>query len=330
MGAVASGIKVFHFQRVVVTGTLLAMSMGCAAFRTQATVTSDERVSVVLQEVVDWSFEASHPATIGAPVLARVLQGVRVGAEAKVAAYSRQDVDYLAPLLAGALAKAKREQLVVFRLKGRGADRTGAGGGTLYVKGPAIYMTPLPVHDTNAASFAAEVGFEPQDVAKQAKATTEAGLGESQLVSLIVDHWSLGKISTSVLTTASVPAPPPADTSVSALDNAQKVPGGMPEKNSVTVFPVPTPGMSPSPTSTERRPDTAAKTIGANRKPVIGSKSVVPAKPTAVAPKASIRDKSVVHPTNKSQAAASPTQEHKALLELLKSGPEQAAPPADK
>lgn len=204
MGAVASGIKVFRVKHIVVAAGLLGIVSGCAAFHTQTTVTSDERVSVVLQEVVDWSFEASHPATIGAPILAKVLQGVRVGTEAKVAAYSRQDVDYLAPLLAGALARAKREQLVAFHLKGQGSEVSGAGGGTLYVKGPAIYVTPLPAHGTNAASFAAGVGFDPQDAAQGAKATTEAGLGESQLVSLIVDHWSLGKMPLPALTTVSV------------------------------------------------------------------------------------------------------------------------------
>ncbi len=328
MGAVASGIKVCRMKGVVVAAGLLAMLAGCTAFHTQMTVTSDERVSVVLQEVVDWSFEASHPATIGAPLLAKVLQGVRVGAEAKVAAYSRQDVDYLAPLLAGALAKAKREQLVAFRLKGQGGEVAGAGGGTLYVKGPVIYVTPLPARGTNAASFAAGVGFDPPDAAQGAKATTEAGLGESQLVSLIVDHWSLGKVPISTAVTAHPPSP--AESPVLVLDPAERVPGVRPDRMPVAAPSVPSSVVAPVPSSNAPRPDTPTKTSSAKRTPVIGSKSVVPAPRPAAGSNAQNRNKSVAQPTKKKQPDGRPPQQHKALLELLKNGPEQTTVPADK
>ncbi len=326
MGAVASGTNPFRFPRVVVASALLGLLPGCTAFHTQTTVTNDERVSVALQEVIDWSFEASHPATIGAPVLAKVLQGVRIGAETKVAAYSAEDIDYLAPILAGSLAKAKREQLVAFHLKKQGDGNSAAGGGTVYVKGPAIYVTPLPARGSNVSRFAAEVGFEPQGMAQGVKATTEAGLGENRLTSLIVDHWSLAKAPTSAPVTVAVPAPALSNSQAPAQDYAAKVPARAPEKNPMVALPA----VAPATASAQRQPDAPAKTSAPARAPVIGSKSLAPAKAAVEAPKASTRNKAVVQPAKKSLPATGQPHEHQALLELLKKAPDQADALTDK
>ena len=92
-------------------------------------------------EVVDWSFEASHPITINQAVLTRMLHGIRVGTDQASPVFTDKDVEFLAPALSSALTKATPEQVVVFQVFPQTGSIPEATGGTIYAKGPSIYLT---------------------------------------------------------------------------------------------------------------------------------------------------------------------------------------------
>src|SRR5207249_8656814 len=117
---------------LMLTRSALAAVFVCAAMTGCASITGkihqSSRGSVYLEEVPDWSFEAAHPISIDPTTLAQVLSGVRIeerksiyrttsDMEPKaVRAFSDDEVEFLAPLLATALSKADPEELIGFRL----------------------------------------------------------------------------------------------------------------------------------------------------------------------------------------------------------------------
>src|SRR5213593_2646881 len=130
--------------------------------------------SVYLQRASDRSFQAAHPIKLDSSLITRVLRGVRVqdlkgtvetlfASQPKVVrAFSDEDTEFLAPLLATAFSQAASDQQVGFRLTypstGRSiSGRVGAGvgssdpplnslgpeitSGTLYAYGLSLYLT---------------------------------------------------------------------------------------------------------------------------------------------------------------------------------------------
>src|SRR5215470_18027319 len=83
--------------------------------------------SVYLEEVNDWSYEASHPAVIDQLTMAKVLKGLyrnddmsgssrmSAGGSKPMRIFSDEDAEFLSPLLAQGLSKANPGQLVGFR-----------------------------------------------------------------------------------------------------------------------------------------------------------------------------------------------------------------------
>lgn len=115
---------------VAVAALLTVNASGCSRlFKNQTIVHRGEEATVALEEMIDWSFEASHPAKLDTDVVRRALEGVRSQSDVPDRAYSPKDVEYLAPLLAQALAKARPEDMVVFRVRPSGHDGNGVTGG---------------------------------------------------------------------------------------------------------------------------------------------------------------------------------------------------------
>lgn len=126
------GFRGAGWARLMLTRSALAAIFTCAVTSGCASITGkiheSSRGSVYLEEVPDWSFVAAHPVSINPTTMANVLRGVQIeerksmsnttsGMELKaVRAFSDEEVEFLAPLLATALSKADPEELVGFRL----------------------------------------------------------------------------------------------------------------------------------------------------------------------------------------------------------------------
>jgi hypothetical protein len=155
--------------------------------------------SVHLEEVADWSFEASHPAVIDQMTMLKVVKGVVDDDAMKTSArmpasgskpmrvFSDEDAEFLAPLLAQSLSQARPEQIVGFTVSssaGSGAEPT---AGTLYVQQGSMYLTIAPSRSLKAS------GFVPSSIAHTEKARSYAAAGSTGAMSVVIDYQALGK-----------------------------------------------------------------------------------------------------------------------------------------
>lgn len=181
------------------TAPVIAMCLmmtGCSVFSGGPKVHKSAKGSVELQEVADWSFEASHPAVIDHMTMIKIVKGVIADEAAStmpasgtkpMRVFSDEDAEFLAPLLAQGLSQAKPEQIVGFTVSssaGSGAEPT---AGTLYVQGSAIHLTIAS--SPNKKAFA----FMPGSAARMEKTPAYASAGASDALSLVIDYQALAK-----------------------------------------------------------------------------------------------------------------------------------------
>ena len=112
-------------QGVLGIAALALVLSGCASGTNLA---HNAKGSVYLEEVTGWSFEASHPAVIDQLTITKIVKGVygndnqsgslrtSAGGSKPMRTFSDEDAEFLSPLLAQGLSKAKPEQLVGFRI----------------------------------------------------------------------------------------------------------------------------------------------------------------------------------------------------------------------
>ena len=120
-----------HYPRlalVLFTGITLALSACATGPDLDLTIHESERGAVYVERFPDRSFQASHPMTLSADTMARVLRGVVVkdsrgllgnlvaGKPEAVRAFRDEDVEYLAPLLVEGLTRAASDQQVGFHV----------------------------------------------------------------------------------------------------------------------------------------------------------------------------------------------------------------------
>ncbi len=118
-------------MRSPVVSALLAcfIASGCASSpRPELTIHDSPRGSVYLERIPDTSFQATHPISLEPGTVSRALRGIHVrddkntlqalfAAQPSTArAFSDDDADFLAPLIATALTKAAPDQRVGFRI----------------------------------------------------------------------------------------------------------------------------------------------------------------------------------------------------------------------
>src|SRR5215210_653027 len=147
---------------------------------------------VYLEEVSDWSFEASHPAVIDQLTITKIVKGLYrndgVGGSSRMPAggskpmriFSDEDAEFLSPLLAQGLAKAKPEQLVWFRvssLAGSGSEPT---TGSIYVKKGSIHLT--------IGTGAKPTDFMPESAARIEPATAYAAGDALEAMTMVIDY----------------------------------------------------------------------------------------------------------------------------------------------
>jgi len=151
--------------------------------------------SVYLAEVTDWSFEASHPAVIDQLTITKIVKGLysndgmsgssrmSAGGSKPMRIFSDEDAEFLSPLLAQGLSKAKPEQLVGFRVSSSAGSGSEPTTGSIYVQKESIYLT--------IGKGAKPTGFMPESAARTEPAPAYAAGGALDAMTMIIDYHAL-------------------------------------------------------------------------------------------------------------------------------------------
>jgi hypothetical protein len=172
-----------------------AFSLIVTACASESQIAQNAKGSVHLEEVPDWSFEASHPAVIDQVTMAKALRGLytdssqsaspqtSAGGGKPMRLFSDEDVDFLTPLLTQALSKAKPEQLVRFRTSSSAGSGSEPAAGSLYLQKGALHVTILQGRPVK--------GFMPESVARIEQAPAYAAGGGKGYVAAVIDYQAL-------------------------------------------------------------------------------------------------------------------------------------------
>lgn len=213
-------------RNVQSVGMLMCLGLllgGCSTLSGEAKVHESAKRAVYLKEIADWSFEASHPATVDQLTMIKVLKGVVADNISKTPAsgskpmrvFSDEDAEFLAPLLAQGLSQAKPEQIVGFKVSpsaGSGAEPT---AGALYIHKDSIYLTVTPPNNNLVTGFASG------SVARLEKAPSFVAMGSSAFT-MVIDQQALAKAPMpGSLPVAGTPKPVPASEPQKALAATQ-------------------------------------------------------------------------------------------------------------
>ena len=167
---------------------------GCAG---ETKLAHNAKSSVYLEEVTDWSFEASHPAVVDQLTITKIVKGLYsndgIGGSSRMSAgggkpmriFSDEDAEFLSPLLAQGLSKAKPEQLVGFRVSSSAGSGSEPTTGSIYVHNGSIYLT--------VGRGAKPTGFMPESAARTEPAPAYAAGGTLGAMTMIIDYHALAK-----------------------------------------------------------------------------------------------------------------------------------------
>jgi hypothetical protein len=186
-------ISINGFRPVVYCVAIALMATGCS---TTSKIAQSSKGSVHLEEVADWSFEASHPAVIDQTTIVKALKGVysedsqngssrmSAGGGKPMRMFSDEDAEFLAPLLAQGLSKAKPEQLVGFRISSSAGSGSEPTAGSMYVQKGSLYLT--------IAKGARSTTFVPESVART-EALPYTADGMTGMTAHVIDYQALAR-----------------------------------------------------------------------------------------------------------------------------------------
>ncbi|THJ10831.1 MAG: hypothetical protein CAF43_008260 [Nitrospira sp. CG24C] len=219
-------------QSLVGIAASVLLISGCAS---GAKLAQNPNNSVYLEEVSDWSFEASHPAVIDQQTITKIVKGLyandsitgssrmSAGGSKPMRIFSDEDVEFLSPLLTQGLAKAKPEQLVGFHISSSAGSGSEPTTGSLYVLKESIYLT--------LRKGTEPIGFMPESAARTEPAPAYASNGEPGAMTMIIDYHAMAKApmpallpmakATSVLPTAQPRAQAVSDSTVQEAGDAE-------------------------------------------------------------------------------------------------------------
>jgi hypothetical protein len=197
-----------HPQRAVVLliGITLTLSACVTGPELDVTIHESDRGGVYVERIPDRSFRAAHPITLTADTMTRVLRGVAVKEDrgpfgnliigrSIVRAFTDEDVQFLAPLLAEGLAKAASDEQVGFRVVQPGMVELTRG--SLYVYRQSLYLTvpwltPLSGHGGATPALPPTVLFIPES----AKRPDSYRDKRSTEMMLVIDYGLLASLPT--------------------------------------------------------------------------------------------------------------------------------------
>jgi hypothetical protein len=169
--------------------SLVFIVTGCSS---TSKIAQSTKGTVSLEEVMDWSFEASHPAVIDQTTMLKIVKGVYTADTRMSAAGSKpmrvfndEDAEFLAPLLAQGLSKAKPEQLVVFRVSSSAGSGSEPTAGSMFVHQGALHFT-VSKGPTGTA-------FVPESVARFEQAPPYATGGKGGVMTHVIDYHAMAK-----------------------------------------------------------------------------------------------------------------------------------------
>ncbi len=192
-----------HRVRYMTTGLFLAATLvsGCSMFSGSQSMHQSAKGSVYLEEISEWSFEANHPTIIDQNTMLKIVKGVTTEEAASASnrmpasgskpmrVFSDGDAEFLAPLLAQALSRAKPEQIVGFRVSSSAGSGAAPTAGTLYVQHGAAYFTISSLKGIKT------VGFTPKSAAHIESAPSFAASGAADALSMVIDYTALARAS---------------------------------------------------------------------------------------------------------------------------------------
>jgi hypothetical protein len=131
--------------------------------------------------------------------------------------FSDEDAEFLSPLLAQGLSKAKPEQLVGFRVSSSAGSGSEPTTGSLYVQKGSIYLT--------IGKGADPTGFMPESAARTEPAPTYAAGGARDAMTMIIDYHALARapMPAAMPSAKAMPITPIAPMMAAAPANAQAV-----------------------------------------------------------------------------------------------------------
>ena len=194
MSTLSCGTRLINATLYALVGLSL-MVTGCSS---TSKIAHNAKGSVALEEIMDWSFEASHPAIIDQTTILKIVKGVyfaedqngsRMSAAGSkpMRVFSDEDAEFLAPLLAQGLSKAKPEQLVVFRVSSSAGSGSEPTAGSIYVQQSAIHFT--------ISKGAGATTFVPESAARAEQAPPYAAGGRAGVIAQVIDYHALAKAS---------------------------------------------------------------------------------------------------------------------------------------
>lgn len=170
------------------------VAAGCSS---TSKIAQSSKGGVHLEEVADWSFEASHPAVIDQTTMMKIVKGLysdesengsskmSAGGSKPMRTFSDEDAEFLTPLLVQGLSKAKPEQIVAFRVSSSAGSGVEPTTGSLYVQKGSVYFT--------IAKGAKATGFAPESVAHAESAPAYAAGGAVGMIAMVIDYHALAK-----------------------------------------------------------------------------------------------------------------------------------------
>jgi hypothetical protein len=205
-------------------GPLLSLSLlatGCSTlpgWYGWSSIHKSAKGSVYLQEVADWSFNASHPAVIDQATLLTAVQGVvaedvtnpstnmPAGGSKPMRVFSDEDAEFLAPLLAQGLSQAKPEQIVGFTVSPSAGSGAEPAAGTIYLSQGSLYLTIAPTKSRKVS------GFMPRAAARVERAPAYASDWTPGTLAMVINPHILAK------------GQAPAATTVANITSRQEIP----------------------------------------------------------------------------------------------------------
>jgi hypothetical protein len=192
MSTLSGGTRLINATLYALVGLSL-MVTGCSS---TSKIAHNAKGTVALEEIMDWSFEASHPAIIDQTTILKIVKGVyfaedqngsRMSAAGSkpMRVFSDEDAEFLAPLLAQGLSKAKPEQLVVFRVSSSAGSGSEPTAGSIYVQQSAIHFT--------VSKGAGATTFMPESAARAEQAPPYAAGGRAGVTVQVIDYHALAQ-----------------------------------------------------------------------------------------------------------------------------------------
>lgn len=222
--------------RYAIAGILMTSIIfsGCSIMSESQPVHHSAKGEVHLEEVSEWSFEANHPTMIDQNTMLKIMKGVMADEAASASnrlpasgskpmrVFSDEDAEFLAPLLAQGLSRAKPEEIVGFRVSSSAGSGAAPTAGTIYVQHGAVYLTISSPKGIKA------IGFMPRSAAHIESTPSYLAKGAASAMSIVIDYPALARASMSspvpVASMEKFPTSAPAVLAAPAKGSARVVP----------------------------------------------------------------------------------------------------------